>query len=104
VSFTFKSYVQLGMNLRNDGPIQSLTHSDECKLKNTISMQSLQFVMYKYGGGCMWIVNFSTTLQNTAILDWFWVLKFRTKWTQPGVLSHVQLHWGGGGRVKAKEN
>ena len=72
VSFTFKSYVQLHMNLRNDGPIQSLTHSDECKFKNTTSMQILQFVMFKYGGWGKWTANFITTLQNTAILDWFW--------------------------------
>jgi hypothetical protein len=48
-----KSYVELGMNLRNDGPIQSLTHTDEYKFKSTTSMQILQFVMFKYGGGGM---------------------------------------------------
>jgi hypothetical protein len=53
VSFTFKSYVQLSMNLRNDGPILILTHSDECKFKNTTSMQILRFVMFKYRGGGM---------------------------------------------------
>ena len=28
----------------------NVTHSDECKLKNTTSMQILQFVMFMYGG------------------------------------------------------
>jgi hypothetical protein len=42
-------------------------------------MQILQFVMFKYGGGGMWTLSFTTTLQNTAIWDWFGEFKIQNK-------------------------